>query len=169
MIEFMVIAAPRSGTTWAANWLCTDSTHCLHDPLSNIHYSRWDSIKSHKMLGVSDTGIAVFHHFLNAHPARKVILHRDLNEVNKSLESIGLSRLPDQFNGALDRINGMHVDWHDLFDNPKPIYEYLLRRPFDKERHDELKKIEMQPNWAGLTINKDVTKAIVNEIMEAVA
>jgi len=26
MINFMIVALPRSGTTWAANWLTTDTT-----------------------------------------------------------------------------------------------------------------------------------------------
>lgn len=159
----MVIGEPRSGTTWAANWLTTDTTLCLHDPLFNHHYSDLDSIRSKKMLGISCTGIAKFPHYLNAHPARKVILHRDPEEIKQSLEGIGLKYSPVD----LKSICGMHVKWTDLFENPKGIYEYLLQRKFDRERHNELKQIEMQPDFKSLTINKEVTKRLLNEMMEA--
>ncbi len=164
MIEFMVISAPRSGSTWAANWLTTDTTLCFHDPLSNIHYSEWDKLASDKILGVSDTGIGVFSDFLNSHPARKVILHRPLNEINESLSEIGYPSLTEHWNGALEKINGMHVGWRDIFNNPKSIYEYLLNKEFDSQRHAELVNIEMQPQWSGLKINKDVTKKILDEV-----
>ena len=42
MIDFMVIGLPRTGTTWASNWLTTDSTQCYHDPLYHTHYEDWD-------------------------------------------------------------------------------------------------------------------------------
>jgi len=47
---------------------------------------------------------------------------------------------------ALDDVEGKHHDWMDLFNNPKPIYEYLLERPFDSERHDLLRRLNVQ-NW----------------------
>lgn len=163
----MLIAAPRSGTTWASNWLTTDNSVCLHDPLSRVHYSDWDFIRCNKTLGISDTGIAVFDKFVNLHPARKVILHRDRREIDSSLNSLGVPSLTNIWDGALDKIEGMHVHWLDIFNNPKPIYEFLLQKEFDAERHALLKEIEMQPKWSGLTINKEVTRKIVNEIMES--
>ena len=105
MIEFMVIAHPRSGTTWAANWLTTDTTLCLHDPLAYRHYAEWDDFESSKMLGVSDCGVCAFPDFLNSHPARKVILHRDRKEIAESLGMPEFLLSPDH----LDEIQGMHV------------------------------------------------------------
>ena len=164
MIEFMVIALPRSGTTWASNWLTTDTTTCIHDPLWNHDYKDFDKIKSDKMLGVSCTGLWMFKNWVNNHPARKVILHRDLSEVNTSLVEIGIPPLPEYAEDFINDIDGNHYDWLDIFTNPKHIYEYLLQKEFDKERHDLLKEIEMQPNFAGLTINKDLTKRLMTEI-----
>ena len=164
MIEFMIIAAPRSGTTWAANWLTTDNTLCLHDPLWTRHYSELDSIKSLKTVGISCTGIMYFHEFLNKHSARKVILHRDLNEINKSLCDIGLTEMEQKNIDVLSKINGIHRHWTEIFDSPKKIYEYLLELPFDEERHDQLKEIEMQPHFDGLTIGKETTRKFLEEL-----
>lgn len=71
------------------------------------------------------------------------------------------------WDGALDRIEGFHYSWRDLFDNPKHIYEFLLELPFDVERHAELIKIEMQPDFEGLTINGTATMGLLNQIRKA--
>lgn len=89
MIDFMVIGLPRSGTAWAANWLTTDTTFCLHDPLAKYHHTELDGLVSDKRLGVACTGLWTQPEWLNAHPAKKVILHRPLEEINRSLKAIG--------------------------------------------------------------------------------
>jgi hypothetical protein len=165
MVEFMVLAAPRSGTTWASNWLTTDKTLCLHDPLWTHHYSDLDNIRTKKTLGVACTGLYMFPDFVNKHSARKIILHRDENEINKSLKAIGLPELSNT-ERDLNKIEGIHIDWRSIFDDPKKIYEYLTGLEFDKERHDFLKEIEMQPNFEGLKVGREVTRRLVNELQE---
>jgi hypothetical protein len=164
MIEFMILGAPRSGTTWAANWLTTDTTLCLHDPLWTTHYQDLDTINSYKTVGVACTGLARFEPWVNRHSARKVILHRPLHEINASLKRIGLDPWPEDVYDLLHKIKGHHFSWRDLFDNPAFIYEYLIQKPFDAERHALLKDIEMQPNFTGISIGKDVTRRLMNEV-----
>lgn len=163
-IEFMIIAAPRSGTTWAANWLTTDTTLCLHDPLYQNHYSELDGIPSRCKLGVSCTGLMYFPEWLNKHPARKVILHRDFKEIQESLASIGLPSTGENYEDRLDIIQGKHYVWSDIFNNPKPIYEYLLGKKFDAERHLELKKIWMEPNFNQINPTASVMQRFVDEL-----
>lgn len=165
MVEFMLLAAPRSGTTWASNWLTTDETLCLHDPLWTYHYSDLDHIKTDKILGISCTGLYKFPEFINKHPARKVILHRNEEEINASLKEIGLPPISN-VEDDLNQISGFHVNWKWIFDEPKEIYEYLTGLKFDAERHALLKEIEMQPNFPGLVINRDVTAKLLKELSE---
>lgn len=157
----MIIAGPRSGTTWAANWLTTDSTHCLHDPLYQHHYEELDGIESIKSLGVSCTGLMNFPKFVNAHPARKVILRRPQREVDESLHLLGL---PSVDCSPLDQIEGTHYHWKALFDDPKMIYESLTGRRFNAERHDFLKTIHVQPQFQQISINRAVTTRLLNEL-----
>lgn len=142
MIEFMVLGAPRSGTAWAANWLTTDTTLCLHEPLARWNSSNLDSLPSSKLLGVSCTALALQSDFVNAHPARKVILHRPEAEIRLSMEKLKISG--DYDFTALDRVKGMHVSWTELFVAPEEIYTFLLQRPFDAQRHAELVKLNVQ-------------------------
>lgn len=153
MIEFMVLGMPRSGTAWCANWLTTDRTLCLHDPLWRRHYSELDSIMSKKRLGVSCTGLALFTEYVNQHPARKVILHRPLEEVNASLIAMGVEPLTAMWQGALGRIVGAHYLWDDIFDPgvAEGMYELLLEQPFDAERHQMLLGLNVQMAFEKVT------------------
>lgn len=164
MIEFMVIGYPRSATTWTANWLTTDTTQCLHDPLYQYHYSDLDNIKSSKVIGLSCTGLWNFHNWVNLHPARKVILHRDFKEVNNSLNEIGLPSLSKNSYQKLDQIVGIHIDYEDIFNNPKNIYEYLLQKSFDEERHKLLKDMFIQPVFDEIKVNHHATKKLLEEL-----
>ena len=167
MIAFMILAAPRSGTTWAANWLTTDRTLCLHDPLFTHHYSELDSIETTKTLGISCTGAAFFRGWVNRHPARKVVLHRNRYEVNASLAAIGMPEVPQSYFDCLAKIEGRHTDWRDLFGKPREIYEFLTGLPFDEERHALLRDIEMQPEFGRLKVGPEVTRKLVSEMRVA--
>lgn len=167
MIEFMILALPRCGTTWAANWLTTDTTLCIHDPLFKYHYTELDNIKSDKILGISCTGIHQFPEWVNDHPARKVILYRDLEEINNSLRKAGLHACTRQQQIRLSRVKGYRLPWTDLFDNPQGIHEYLLGKPFDSERHAELININIQPMLSRLTIDKQLMTQLVEEMQGA--
>lgn len=163
MISFMVIGAPRSGTTWAANWLTTDSVHCIHDPLYHTHYEDWDKLECGVPLGVSCTGIWRWPDWVNSHPSKKVILHRDIGEVDESLVSIGL---PAIGSADLGSIQGLHVNYLDLFEERAAleIWEYLIGPGFNRLRHQELRLIEMQPHFLGLSVGPDVTRRLRKEL-----
>lgn len=164
MLQFMLISAPRSASTWASVWLSTDTTLCLHDPLWTVPYQELDAVPSSKMLGIACTGIALFPEWVNTHPARKVVLHRDFAEIDKSLEAIGLTACSQAWNGVLDKIDGVHLDWRELFERPKAVYEYLLNKPFDAERHAVLREINMQPAFAKLSIDRTATQRLIREL-----
>jgi hypothetical protein len=157
MIDFMVTGMPRSGTTWVANWLTTDDTLCIHDPMYKYHFEELDAIESDKRLGISCTALWRTPDLLAKHPARKLIIHRLLNEVNDSLANeMGVPTITEEQAESLSSIYGMHVYFPDLF-NPviaKEIYEYLLEKPFDAERYAYLVEMNVQPNFDNLVFNK---------------
>lgn len=159
----MVIGLPRSGTTWTANWLTTDTTLCIHDPLYKFHYSDFDRIPSKKTLGIACTGLYAFPDFVNSHPARKVILRRNINEINDSLEKIGVPFIHREAEEMIDKLNGWHVNWDVIFKEPQDIYEFLLQKPFDFERHKFLNELNIQPNFETLIVDKSLTKKFMEE------
>lgn len=159
MIDFMVIGLPRSGTAWAANWLTTDTTLCLHDPLAKYHHTELDGLVSDKRLGVACTGLWMVPEWINAHPAKKVILHRPLEAINRSLKAMGAMQLGDV---SLDHINGLHVDCEALWSDPEPIWNHLTGLPMDWERHALLSTLNVQIDFD----RTPVDRAIVRRYLE---
>lgn len=171
MLDFIIVGLPRSGTTWGANFFTTERAVCLHDPLYTRHYQDLDSIRyAGKKTGVSCTGLWRFPHFLHTHKAPKIILRRPLAEINASLEAIGLPPCTEEDAAQLAGLKGYHFHFADLFN---PFYAQMMCRavglPFDADRHAELVQIEMQPKFSGLTINREVTRRLVEEIQGALA
>lgn len=167
MIDFMVIGLPRSATTWASNWLTTDLVHCYHDPLYHTHYENWDGLSIPGTLtGVSCTGIWRWPGWVNRHPSKKLILHRDLGEINQSLVDIGLDPLPHGSEEFLGQIQGLHIPFEDLFSSGKAcqVWEYLVGSPFNSRRHGEISPIEMQPQFSKLTVGEEVTRKLREEL-----
>lgn len=168
----MVVALPRSGTTWAANWLTTGALHCIHDPLRLAHFADWGAELAcdGRRTGVACTGAWNWPDWLNAHPARKVILHRPLDQVAASLARIGL---PAALEGSakLDEVIGLHVPWTDLFDaaGAAAIWTHLTGLPFDGLRHAALREMSVQPRFDALTVNPQATRKLVADIRAMMA
>lgn len=164
----MIIGLPRSGTAWAANLFTTDTTHCIHDPLGDYHYSELDSIKSDKELGIACTAIWAFKDFVNNHNARKVIIHRDISEINFSLENVGLPYMPNGVERLLHGIDGFHILFDDFISNPKEAYEYLLGKKFDSERFSLLKNLLIERDLNSIDFNSEVFAKLSKEMKGAI-
>lgn len=167
----MVLSAPRSGSTWVSNWLTTEGSLCLHDPVLSHSPEDLDALPCDRMLGLSCTGLGLLPDFVNAHPARKVIIHRDFKEVNRSLLAIGLSPLPRSWEEALYKLDGKHVDFRDLFRSTTAaeIYQFLTGRPFDSARHSNLTRMHIDPEFGRVPITRDRTRDFRARVARALA
>lgn len=176
MLDFMIIGLPRSGTTWAANLFSTGQTMCFHDPLYTLHYEDWDVALPGKVpdkaaeVGISCTGIWRWADWVNAHPARKLILHRDLGEIALSMREIGLPPMDlEEAEEQLNSIQGLHIPHTDLFDETgaSEAWRYLVNgSPFNLARHRLLVDIEMQPKFSGLSVGAEVTRRLMQELQK---
>lgn len=171
MLKFMVLSAPRSASTWAANWLTSDRVLCLHDPVFEHRPEFLDAVPCDRLLGVACTALALLPAFVNTHPAKKVIVHRDLSQVNNSLESIGLTALGRRWVHALEKIEGMHVAYEDLFDPEaaQVIYEHLTGLPFDASRHSQLCAMHVEPHFEKIKIVPERAKGFRQRLEKALA
>ena len=170
MIGFMVLGGPRSATTWAANWLTTDKTICLHDPLLEyrIEFLQRLTFSGGQTLGVSCTSLCLYPDWVNAQNCPKVVLHRPVAEINRSLRELGLVELiPAKHEARLEAIAGMHVPYQYLFapTGAKVIAEHL-GVPFDEARHHLLTQMRIEPMWKHLSVGKEAAMALVNKILE---
>lgn len=170
MIDFMIIGLPRSATTWAANWMTTEKVHCVHDPLYHTHYRNWDILSAkfdaNKRVGVSCTGIWRWPQFVNSHKAMKLIVHRDLAQVNHELSKLGLPHIEANEAQKLNSLDGLHIKHTDLFDGniAKDVWEHIVGSKFDKERHAALCEYHAQPFFQAIDPDPSVTRQLYNEL-----
>ena len=170
-VRFMVLSAPRSASTWASNWLTTERTLCLHDPVIQFEPEELDHLPCDRALGFACTGMAHYREWIRAHPARKVIIHRNREEIDESLLSIGLTPLRSSWDGLLEDIHGMHVNWRNLFDplTAGDIYTYLTGLPFDAARHALLVDMNIQPQFDRVHVKANAAKAFAQRVRQALA
>lgn len=167
MIDFMIIAAPRSGTAWAANWLTTEVSFCLHEPLFEKHYSEIEDLRGDdgREFGVACTGLTNFPDYLKSHPAKKVILHRREDQVQDAVAAIGFPPLPTAYFTKLKEIEGLHVPWTYLFHHPEIIHTYLFgKRLFDARRHALLAQLNVQRDFESIKPNQAATRRLLEEM-----
>lgn len=168
MIDFMVLGVGRCGTAWAANWLTTETTICIHEPLFIHSLSALDEMRDERLLGISCTGSWLFTDWMDAQAARKVVLHRPVSEINESLRRIGIKEVANDCDDALWRIKGMHVDWRDMWGNPRPIYEFLLQKEFDERRHAQLAGLNVQYNFKNPRIDVVLQNELIKQLRSIV-
>lgn len=172
MINFMVLGGPRSATTWAANWLTTNTSVCMHDPL--LEYS---CAQLHRMtfaggrrFGISCTSSMLYPDFVNMQNCPKVVLVRDVGEINASLRSLGLVELiPSRHEARLATVkNAMFVPYEYLFmPSRAAIIAKHLGVPFDIVRHDILVQMRVEPMWRHLNVGKQAVVDLITRIREA--
>lgn len=156
MIRYMVLGLPRSGTAWIANLLSSNGAVCLHESLADYSLAELDAMS--EVAGISETAGILIADQINAHPARKVVIIRDLTEVNHSMMLQGLPDIPPVAMQMLDKINAPRVAFHQLFeyDVMATVYEYLTGNTLDERYFNQLKSYNVQ-NTAILSRVREIT------------
>lgn len=171
MLDFAIIGLPRSGTTWAANWLTTDRSLCLHDPLINRtldQLAQWRS--PGKVCGVACTALWQFPEWVSKNVRRVILVDRALSEVNKSLTDIGLGEMPTHAVEQFLDMAGSRIDMASLFDPvhaPDVWCSLLPEIDFDAERHELLTGFMVNPYFAGWEPDPAAVKDWVIRLQEA--
>ena len=150
MMDFQLIALPRSATTWAANWLTYDGAICYHDPLSYRTLEDLDAHEPGREWGVSCTGLWIFDEWLASYDCPRVILERDIVEINDSLTDIGFGYLPAWCELKFKELPGKRFHYSALFDpdGAAEIWSILRKTKFDVERHKILCEMAIQPDFS---------------------
>lgn len=169
----MVLGGPRSATTWAANWLTTDTTLCLHDPL--LEFSRYDleklTLPDSMRLGIACTSSLLYPGWVLQQKCPKIILYRSVDDINRSLDALGLTQLDEVRH--LQRIASLGdlvtiVPYEHLFSpTAAAVIAKNLGVPFNKARHNLLRQMRIEPHWKHINVGKDACRELVNRILES--
>lgn len=160
MVRYMIIGMPRSRTTWFANLFTTGSSICMHDAFGYYNLDQLNNMYKDKYFGISDTSIYLAGDiYLNKIPIKKVIIHRSQRDIEASMGG-------SVFKKDMRGINGLHVDYDDIDDRIEEIWNYCLNIPFDKDRYEILKSMNVQPHFEGLTpANQEIIKQFVTKVL----
>lgn len=130
MNKFIILGLPRSRTYWLSKFL-----GCIHEGI--YYYPDYgDFIKSTE-IGDSTTAYPLVKKFIGE--CKKVIIHRDLNEVKQSLGRLFGERDWDNLNqwtADLRREEGLHINFNDINDNLEMIWRYCKNEPLPKGREE---------------------------------
>lgn len=145
-LDFIVMAYPRSGTTWLANLLTTDRSLCLHDPFGDGPPETWQH--DYRRRGISCTVAPLLPDWTARYDCPIAVIHRDRADCDASLRAIGLepftmTRWPRGTAPAL------HVEFDDLWNeaSARQLWAHLLPGlRFDALRYRLLRDMRVQPH-----------------------
>ena len=163
-VEFIVLGLPRSGTTWLANWLTTDTTVCLHDPFAHGLPETWE--RNGKTLGISCTGAYLFPAFIAAQSCPVAVIQRGPEECSKSLAGIGMEPITEAMQRALAKVEARRWEFGEIWQEGKAreLWSYLLPAvPFDAQRYRLLSEMQIQPHLGKWIADPQVLNQLVKE------
>ena len=165
MIDFAILALPRSGTAWISNLFTDNHNICIHDPLvdytvDQLLRMRRGAVKT----GISDTALIMHHRDVIEQLTCPIVkIHRDIFEINESLRKCGINY--DIENEHLESFSSVHcktIEFADLWSYEKmaSLYDYLTGNVLSPVRHRMMTHLNIQampsryaPNYND-TINK---------------
>jgi len=170
VLDFIVVGFPRSGTSWISNWLTTDDTICLHDPLNFLYPRQIERLEyTGKRVGICCTGSWLLPEWVNKQGVRTAVITRDRDCRAASLSRFGFHPLPEELETRASKINGLRFDFDDLWyqREAKALWEYLMPgKPFDLLRYNMLRDLNIQPRSSFSTFDPAIAEAVWSEIEE---
>lgn len=165
-MNFMLLGLPRSGTTWAANWLMDDAI-CYHDPLARYDLLQLRQMKPAKTWGVSCTFLWAFPEFCRDMDCPIVFIERDIQEINKSLLGMSYPEIPDWMVRESKCLNVPRFNYRDLFDlsSAREIWSILRPdKPHNDERHEILSKLNVTENMDKWSYDPQIMRGLLEKL-----
>jgi len=116
--KFFVLALPRSRTYWLANFL-----GCVHEGL--YYYPDYADFMKSDHEGDSTTAHLLIKEFIKGEE-KKVIIHRDIDEVRRSLRGLFGNSNIDFLIAAQEELvkeDGLHVGYNQIDDRIEEIWQ----------------------------------------------
>ena len=157
--KFWIVGLPRSRTFWLAEFL-----GCMHEGL--YYFPDYDDFLKSDQAGDSTTAYTQIRDFIKNE--RKIVVHRDIEDVKTSLLAI-FGELDFNFlteaQALMDIETGLHVRFEDIDDRIVEIWHYCWPyRVFPAEKYGQMKDKQLENH---ILIHE--TKAMLADIKEAEA
>lgn len=132
-----VTGLPRSRTYWFSRYLSLCGAPCHHEYLNGLR-SRGEFYQSvANGVGNSDHMLHITDYEERFPDSRRLIIHRPLDEVVRSLEAISIRPCMDQLMenlSGIKRATGLHIRYGDINRSLRAIHEYMIPHiPFNRD------------------------------------
>lgn len=150
MTPFVVLSTPRSRSFWLSRFLSTPDRPVGHD--ISRRFTSHDEIREFFAApdaGAVDTALGMIWDRLHIQGVNTIILHRDPDEVARSLAIMGMPvGITYAYAAKLRAMPGFHVEQADLDceDGAKMVYRYCIGRKMPKGRWREFIGRKLQRN-----------------------
>ena len=165
-MNFMLLALPRSGTAWAANWLM-DRALCYHDPFSQFSPEQLTEMKHPFTWGVSCTFGWALPDYVAMQKCPYVIIDRNIDEVNRSIKSLCGNPLSDWMIEKFRKFEGPRFKHEELFklDSAREIWNILRpETPHNDDRHSVLSGMNIQVDFGKWSFDKEIARSIFEKL-----
>lgn len=154
MSKFVITGLPRSRTAWFSAYFTYGDIICYHEA-----FYHGIPLEGAKHVGNADCGYFVKDWDIGEHGL--VIIHRDPEDVARSLYRIGLDEgieyLP-MVSERLYELDGLHVDYDDIDDRLEEIHDYLGLPGYDKKRAELFRNMNIQSTAGLLAAHMELEK-----------
>ena len=142
-MRFVITGLPRCRTAWWAAYLTQGDVFCFHEAsYMDADYRIPFKHKGNSEAGVPDTFLESFD------PQKIVIVHRDIDEVYRSLEIIGQPVRPGYLEELEERntkLEGLHVDFYNI--DLDEVHTYLELPGYSPERAKLFENMNVQSKY----------------------
>ena len=138
---YFVLALPRSRTAWLSVFL-----DCHHEGFSNCRSFKEYTTKI-KNSGYFSTALVLFDMKKLFPNSKIVVIHNTIDSaVNFYRKVYGkdTTKFLRSVKQSLFSIKGLHIDFEDIDSSLEDIWQYLKKQPFDKDRAERLKLLNIQ-------------------------
>ncbi len=153
-MNYFIISQARSGTAWLANALTWGNSFCYHEGIygydSMDDYANMLKRNAAKFVGDSDTALVLMLPWLYAMfpDAKYIFINRKESDIRKSLLRIGLSSYilasaGSSLKWGINNIDGMVIEFEDLFTDTERIWDYIGLPDYPKERFEMLRDMKV--------------------------
>jgi|TARA_R110002073_G_scaffold319014_1_gene493468 hypothetical protein len=147
--NFFVVGLPRSRTAWFANFLTYENNFCYHEGINGCSNITEYKNKLGKNKGDSCTSLMLLNLNKEFPNAPVLIIETEIERAVKFSKEIYGNDLTNELKVLKEQmkfLKGLRIPLDDINDSLEEIWSYLIGTPYDKNRGDLLKNMNIQTN-----------------------
>lgn len=176
MRKFLILGLPRSRTLWLSNFMTYGGSFCYHEGIAYAKdyqgYLASFENEAYICMGDANTAGILFADKPDFRDIPKVVIHRPIDQIIPELHK--MFDCPDNLEDSLEKQQaflmmqpGLHLDFNEIDNNLKEIWDFCTGLPFDEKRAHELKNMNIQIKDLSFLLDMPLVKSLSGELNRA--